>query len=287
MRPQSLRFVTWLAPSLPLELFELIASIVGAAVGLPWTLAAVADRSGPAPGSDPFTSGQADVGFACAPTYLALRERRADVELLGASPVFDDPRVRGRPIYFSDVVVRSSSRCRALEDLRGGVLAFNDPASQSGWHCLWQRLPGGEEAHTFFRESRRSGSHLGSIALVVAGEADAAAIDSNVLRLALSRSPATAAHVRVLHTLGPWPVQPILVRRSLPEGVKEGLRSALLAANRADGSRRALRRFGVSGFAPVADGDPEWALLGAGESLSVPAAGSREREGRPALPVPA
>lgn len=260
---QRLRLVTWLAPSLPLELFEAIAAAVGEACGLGTTLASVTDLSGPAPGTDPFSAGRADVGFVCAPTYLALRRSGASVELLGVSPVFDDPRASGRPIYFSDVVVSSSSPCRALYDLRGGVLAFNDSSSQSGWHCLEGRLPGGAEARSFFGELRQSGSHLRSLELVAAGEADVAAIDSNVLRLVARRSPAAAARVRILHSVGPWPIQPVVVRSTLAPSVKARVRRALLCACRSPARRRALLDFGVAGFAPVGEGDREWGFLGA------------------------
>jgi phosphonate transport system substrate-binding protein len=259
---QCLRLVTWLAPSLPLELFEAIAAAVGDC-GLRTTLASVTDLSGPNPGTDPFSAGGADVGFVCAPTYLALRRSGASVELLGVSPVFDDPRASGRPIYFSDVVVSSSSPWRALSDLRGGVLAFNDPSSQSGWHCLEGRLPGGAEARSFFGGVRQSGSHLRSLELVAAGEADVAAIDSNVLRLVARRSPAAAARVRILHSVGPWPIQPVVVRSTLAPSVKARVRRALLCACRSPGRRRALLDFGVAGFARVGESDREWGLLGA------------------------
>jgi phosphonate transport system substrate-binding protein len=258
---QSLRFVTWLAPSLPLELFEAIAAVVGGALGVATTLASITEQSGPDMDSDPLTAGEADVGFVCAPTYLALRRSGAPVELLGVSPVFEDPRAAGRPVYFSDVVVSSSSTARELEDLRGKVFAYNDTRSLSGWHCLAARLPGGQDALSFFRTARHSGSHLRSLDLVAAGEADVAAIDSNVLRIVNRRSPGTAPRIRVLQTWGPWPIQPIVVRSALDATVKAGIRQALLAGCCSPASRRALRRFGLVRFASVGERDREWRLV--------------------------
>lgn len=256
-----LRFATWLAPSLPLELFDAIATAAGGVLGTSTTLASISDRSGPDPGSDPLTAGEVDVGFLCAPAYVELRRCGAPVELLGVSPLFDDERAAGRPLYFSDVVVSSSSRVRELAELRGGVLAFNDPSSLSGWHCFGAGLPRGEDVRAFFREARCSGSHLRSLELVAAGEADVAAIDSNVLRIVLRSSPRIAARIRILHTLGPWPIQPIVVRSALDDQVKRRLREALLASRFASSTRSALRRFGLIGFAPVRDGDDAWGIV--------------------------
>ena len=60
---------------------------------------------------DPFSRGEVDVGFLCAPTYLRLREREhPPAELLGVAPVFVDQRARGKPVYFCDVIVRRDSQ---------------------------------------------------------------------------------------------------------------------------------------------------------------------------------
>jgi phosphonate transport system substrate-binding protein len=70
-------------------------------------------------GSDPFSEGEANVGFMCAPSFFWLRELEAPpVELLGTAPVFQDSRTPGRPVYFSDVIVRRESPARSFLGLR-------------------------------------------------------------------------------------------------------------------------------------------------------------------------
>jgi hypothetical protein len=74
-----LRFVTYLAPTLPLER---IASRVGDELGVETTLMSDARSSGPQrDGRDPFSAGEADVGFLCAPPMLWLRERNPPAAL--------------------------------------------------------------------------------------------------------------------------------------------------------------------------------------------------------------
>src|SRR5438093_8363174 len=86
----ALRLITYLAPSLPVALFEAVARHLGAALGMAASLRVDARASAPPPGEpDPFSRGEADVGFLCAPGYLELLAHTPPaVALLGAAPVF-------------------------------------------------------------------------------------------------------------------------------------------------------------------------------------------------------
>jgi hypothetical protein len=45
--------------------------------------------------------------FMCSPGYIRLQdERNAFIELLPVAPVFDNPNTDGRPLYFSDIIIR-------------------------------------------------------------------------------------------------------------------------------------------------------------------------------------
>lgn len=223
----SLRFITYLAPALPEALFALVARLVGERLGVATSVVADLRTSGPERGGDdPFTRGEADVGFLCAPPFLWLRDRRPPaVELVGAAWVFDDPRAGGAPVYFSDVIVAASCPARVFADLHGGVWAYNDVCSLSGFHCLMRRIDrfGGGR---FFRAMRASGAHHTSIDWVARGIADAAAIDSNGLRLAFASDPTLCERVRVLESWGPHPIQPIVTRADLPLAVRRAIADA-------------------------------------------------------------
>jgi len=62
-----------------------------------------------------FETGEIDVAFLCSPPYLRLAARGL-VEAI-AAPVLLGSRYGGRPVYFSDAVVRKDS-ARRFEDLR-------------------------------------------------------------------------------------------------------------------------------------------------------------------------
>jgi ABC-type phosphate/phosphonate transport system substrate-binding protein len=154
-------------------------------------------------------------------------------------------------VYFSDVVVATSHPARAFADLRGGVWAYNDVCSLSGFHCLLRRLSPDEHGRPFFREMRASGAHHTSLDWVARGIADAAAIDSNGLRLAFAHDPSLRERVRVLEAWGPHPIQPIAVRAGLPADVRLALTAALLDISRDRAACAELAAFGVRGFVPV------------------------------------
>ncbi len=228
---RTLRFLTYLAPSIPQTFFDLVTREVGARIGLPTALDLETSVSGPSPSSDPFRSGRADFAFVCSPSYPQLR-RAGTARLVAAAPVFDDPRGAGRPVYFVDVVVATAHRASSLCDLAGGTWAYNDPASLSGWHSLRARLAelGHGRPENFFRRVLLSGSHLRSLELVASGRADASAIDSNALAVKLERDPALAARLRVLESWGPLPIQPLLASELHRDArVRRGLGEARVA----------------------------------------------------------
>ena len=252
----TLRFVTYLAPSIPAACHRALAEQICGPLGLCPALTVEERRSGPRPHEDPFSADEGDVGFMCAPCYLDLRALpRPPVELLVA-PVYADPRNGGRPVYFSEVMVRRDAGFTRFEDFaRSGTWAFNDDGSLSGYHCMRRRLAAlGLEPDARTR-AVHSGSHLRSLELVAAGEVDGAAIDSHVLALRQATAPESVATLRVLATLGPHPVQPVVVRASLAQELKLRLRERFLGLDAQPRGRELLSAFRVERFVPVEPSD--------------------------------
>src|SRR5262245_3484356 len=78
--------------------------------------------------------GSVHVGFMCGWPYSQRVDRPgASIELLCA-PVMAAARYGGRPMYFTDVIVRAASPLRSFADLRGRAYAYNDPDSHSGYN---------------------------------------------------------------------------------------------------------------------------------------------------------
>ena len=259
-----LRLLTYLSPGLPLALFGAVADHFRRCTELGGRRIALASEemvSGPDRGSverseDPFSRGEADVGFLCAPIYLRLREcEHPPAQLLGVAPVFADERAHGKPVYFCDVIVRRDSSSRSFSELEGSAWAYNDPCSLSGHGGLKARLGSPEAIGTFFGQTIRSGSHPASVRLVADGGADVASIDSNVLKILLDRTSALREEIRVLESWGPYPIQPVVVRTDLDPALKVALRESLLKAQDDPLTRLEIEAFGLKRFVAVDEED--------------------------------
>src|SRR5262249_9221731 len=137
-----------------------------------------------------------------------------------AAPVVAGARYGGRPIYFSDVIVRRDSPCRCFAELRGRSWAYNEPHSQSGYGITRFVLARDGQARGLFGRVVDAGWHERAVRLVATGECDASAIDSHVLALIFRDEPALAKELRVIDALGPSTIQPVVVSRRLPRALR-------------------------------------------------------------------
>src|SRR5262249_25353540 len=156
-----------------------------------------------------------------------------------------------RPVYYSDVIVRPDSALRSVADLRGRTWAYNEKLSQSGYGITRYHLARLGETGGYFGQLVEAGRHERAIALVAGGAVDAAAIDSHVLDTYLELHPHLGRAGRVIDSLGPSPIQPVAVRRSLSPGCKDDLRLALAEIEKDPEGRSCLARARVERFVPV------------------------------------
>jgi phosphonate transport system substrate-binding protein len=240
-----LRFASFLAPAMA-PVYEFVARRVGDRVGAAVEFAAAASYDQLA---------CADVSFVCGLAYLELGGPGRLPLVPVAAPVLQGERYGGRPVYFSDVVVRRDSRFHSFADLEGATWSYNEPLSHSGYGVTLYHLARLGRPAGFFGRVVEAGFHSRSLALVRAGEVDASAIDSHLLALALREEPALATELRVIATLGPSTIQPVVAAGWLPEALREDLRQALVALAGDPEARTWLDRGLVERFVAVEDAD--------------------------------
>ncbi len=198
---------------------------------------------------------QADVAFVCGLPYVQLRRALEPAVEPLAAPVLAGERYGGRPIYFSDVIVHRDSPFRCFGDLRGCTWAYNELLSQSGYGITRHHLLLLGEVHGYFAEVIETGWHHRSIETVGSGEADASAVDSQVLALMQRERPDLAKKLRVIDVLGPSPIQPVVAVRRLPESLKADLQAMLLQMADDPEAQTVLEQYLVQRFVPVTDED--------------------------------
>ena len=221
-----LTFATYLAPCLR-PLYELAAEACGGRLvtGGDWRELA---------------AGDIDAAFVCSPPVHWLGSAVIPI----AAPVLTDVRFGGRPLYSSEVIVPAGSRAASLDDLRGSRWAYNEPSSWSGYWVTLAAVGGWHH----FGSVTAAGSHQEALRMVAGHQVDGAAIDCHVLAVELARYPELRARVRVVQTLGPAPIQPVVVRAGLDRASQRRLQARLFELTTRD-----LEPFLVQGFVPPPD----------------------------------
>jgi phosphonate transport system substrate-binding protein len=245
----AIRFASYLSPNM-YPTYEYIAYYVGEKVGRPATLTVGQSFA-------EFATGQVDVGFICGLPYVHLADSpTCSVELL-AAPVLQGERYQRKPIYFSDVIVRSDSLYTSFDDLQGCVWAYNQKTSHSGCNLVcYSLLVQGKSPH-YFGKKVETGSHLRSVQLVLEGQVDAAAIDSHMLDVFLSQHSDIATKLRIIDMLGPSGIPPVVAAKSLDNDLKCRLREALITMHLDPEAARGLHAGLIERFVVIADDDYE------------------------------
>jgi phosphonate transport system substrate-binding protein len=239
--------ISYLAPGHPAALFEALATHIGVELGFE------VGRSGPDPLDDPFVTGAADLGWVCSTSFVELTtDRRASVREVGVAWVPDDPDVADRPVYFSDVVVGADSDVQSLAELAGHRIGCNDPASLSGYHALRIELDRRGHVADEFAAVVMTGGHHHSLSQLLAGDVDAAVVDS-IVRTRRTRDSAEIAELRVIERLGPWPTQPVVMRIDADDAEVDAVRTALLSANDDPEIRKLLAASALTRLAATPD----------------------------------
>ena len=228
-----LRIGTFLAPNI-MPVYEAVTEAIGRRLGVATELVVETDYDACARDED-------EVCFVCSLPYVHFERAGIAPAVPVAAPVLSGERYGGRPIYFSDVIVRADSRFQSFLDLRGHSWAYNEPLSQSGYGITRYHLLELGETHGFFSEVVEAGFHETSIRLVAAGEVDASAIDSQVLAVTLRDDPSLARSLRAIDALGPSTIQPVAVSNRVPEQQRREIRDGEARPGEGRGHRREVR----------------------------------------------
>jgi len=165
--------------------------------------------------------------FMCGLPY-SLSDPRPE---LIAAPVPAPDEFRGRPEYWSEMVVRSDSAHRTIEDTFGGRIALTVPDSQSGCLAALFYLKSAANQYPPYREViAPQVTPLGAITAVIDGAADVAPIDSYAYHLLKKYRWDLTSQLRSVARTMRTPIPPLVASRP---GF-ETLRSAFLEAHKID-----------------------------------------------------
>jgi ABC-type phosphate/phosphonate transport system substrate-binding protein len=193
-------------------------------------------------------------GFMCGYPWAL----RTDKPHLLAAPVASPARYGGRPVYFTDFIVRADGPHTTLADTFGGRIAYSTEHSHSGYnaprfHLLAYRTP---ERPTLYREV--VGPFIRQrpcLDAVVEGRADVAAIDGYGLELLRKHAPEVAGRVRVVESTIAAPSAPLVAAPLIDAATRDRLTAALLSAHEAPEIRLTLDALLLARFVRVGPDD--------------------------------
>lgn len=132
--------------------------------------------------------------------------------------------------FRSVFIARKTSGIKALADLKGRQVSFGSASSTSG-HLMPRSflLQAGIEPERDFKRVAFSGAHDATIASVVSGRVDAAALDITVWRKFVGENKVDTSKVDVFHTTPPYFNYNWSVHADMPAAQRERVQKALLA----------------------------------------------------------
>jgi phosphonate transport system substrate-binding protein len=187
-------------------------------------------------------TGGVDAAFVCAGPYVEGK-KQFGMELLAM------PLVKGKPIYYSYIIVPKSSPARRLEDLRGKVFAFADPKSNSGKLVPTYMLSRiNETPERFFARYVYTYGHDTSIRAVAENVVDGAAVDSLIWDYTARKMPELTEKTRIIARSEPYGIPPIVVRPGLDHKLKQQLKDVLISASADKDGKEILNGMMIDGF---------------------------------------
>ncbi|HEY5890308.1 MAG TPA: PhnD/SsuA/transferrin family substrate-binding protein [Acidimicrobiia bacterium] len=242
---KELRIGTFLAPNMK-PVYEAIAASVGSRLGVPARLVVETDYENCANDLN-------DVCFVCSLPYVMFQRDGISPSAPVAAPVLSGSRYQGRPIYFSDVIVRRDSGIESFDQMSGRSWAYNEPMSHSGYGITRFHLVEIGETDGYFGEMIEAGFHETAIRMVADGRVDGSAIDSQVLEVEFHRHPELHDQIRVIDSLGPSTIQPVTITKRFDLDLRTAIQQVLLHLHEDPSMKEVMTRGLIERFVPVDD----------------------------------
>ena len=152
----------------------------------------------------------------------------------------------GHSTYQSQILVRSDSKIKKLEDLKGKTMAYVDPASTSGYLFPRKEL---KDRNIQTGKHVFAMSHDAVVSMVYKGRVDAGATFhtppqggeiQDARRLVKTQYPNIEREVKILHLTKGIPNEPIVFRKDIPPKMKTQLVEAFLKLVKTPQGKRAV-----------------------------------------------
>lgn len=218
--------------ALALRRVEIRQNILSEAAGVPVKIYQSNDYNGII---QALAAGQIDIASMGAGSYANVHAQVGD----DVEPILVRRDVFGQSGYYSTIVVKEDSPFQTIYDLKDRTLAYVDFNSTSGYiYPRWAMREAGIEPDTYFDRAAMAGGHLQSVMALANGQFDATVVLANngspeigfaggTLHRLARRDMIDLEDYRTIWLAGPVPNSPYVVRRDLPQEVRDIIRGGM------------------------------------------------------------
>jgi phosphonate transport system substrate-binding protein len=156
----------------------------------------------------------------------------------------------GKPTYRSYLIVPApDTRTRSITDLKGGIFAYADPYSNTGYLVpRFEIKRNGGDPASFFKRTFFTWSHRKVIDAVAAGLVQGGAVDSYVWDVLNKVRPEVTAKTRIVWKSPDYGFPPIVAGSSVPQADFTLMQNVLLNMKADPQGRALLARLKLDGF---------------------------------------
>jgi phosphonate transport system substrate-binding protein len=187
--------------------------------------------------------GRIDVAYFGPLSYVLAKSKAPNIEPFAVGVA------KGSPTYTSVVIAKADGPVKTLDDIKGRMVGFGDPASTSS-HLIPRALLArheliGEKDYKFVH----LGAHDAVARAVQSGQVEAGALSQEIFESLIAKKSIDPAKVKVIATSDPIPNYPMVLQGKLDPALKAAIRDAFLSVK----DPAVLKPFRAEGFVATDD----------------------------------
>jgi phosphonate transport system substrate-binding protein len=161
------------------------------------------------------------------------------------------PLIKGKPFFTSYLIVPiSDTTTNTLLQLKGKVMVYADPASNSHIEHRYTLMSAGEDPRRFFRKVFFTHAHRESVDAVILGLANAAEVDAFAWDAIATNHPELSLQVRIVARSQEFGAPGLVANRFVSNEEFAAIQSVLIGMAHDPEGLKLLKRMNFDGFIP-------------------------------------
>ena len=182
--------------------------------------------------------------------FLSPYTATMGIKELNLEPLVNPVNLDGESTTQGYIFVRKDSNIRSIADMRGGTIAFVDPATLEGYlfPLLFLKQHGVNNINTFFSRSYFTGSHASTIYAVLDGRAEIGAAKSTVYKKLVKSDPTIGQELGIIAESLKVPEFTLCIKSEIDQDLRDRLSDLLLHMNETPDGQKVLKQFQAQRF---------------------------------------